>query len=128
MSAPDLFELQKQHDRLAGRVDELRDSCLNGFQAQLNQMQDRMNRQELYIKELLQSSHSDRLNVVETMKNLEISITRTIGENIKTLELAYKQDRDKQSGFNMLTSQRISQGVIVVAVGWFLIKDIISGG
>jgi len=124
----DIHDLEKKHEHLVGRVDEIKQLGLAGFQAQINQMQDRMNRQEAYIKELLLGSHNDRLSFVESLKNLEISITKLMTENIKTLEIAYRQDREKQSGFNLMVAQKLAQGAIVAAVVWFLAKDMFGGG
>jgi len=124
----DIHDLEKKHEHLSGRVDEIKNLGLVGFQAQINAMQDRMNRQEAYIKELLLASHGDRLSFVESLKNLEISITKLMTENIKSLETAHRQEYKEQSGVNSFFMQKISQGVVVVAVGWFLIKDMIGAG
>lgn len=123
---PDIHDLEKRVENLSGRVDELKSVGIEALRFQISHMNDRMNRQESYIKELLQSSQADRLSFVESLKNLEIAITKLMTENIKTLELAYKQDREKQAGFNMMVAQRIAQGVLVVAVGWFMLKDMMG--
>lgn len=125
---PDLHEIEKKVEYLSGRVDEIKESGMSGFDARLNTLQDRMNRQELYIKELLQASHADRLNFVESLKNMELSIVRLIADNIKSLELVYKTDREKQSGFNLMVAQKLAQGVIVAAVVWYIAKDMLGGG
>jgi hypothetical protein len=130
-----LHELEKKHEHLVGRFEELKEQGLKGFQAQINTMQDRMNRQELYIKELLLTSHQDRLNAkddrlsfVQSLNNLETSITKSVTDSLKTIEQAYKQDKEKQSGFNNLVSQRMAQGVLIVAILWYMAKDLIGGG
>jgi len=124
----DIHDLEKKHEHLAGRVDEIKQLGLAGFQAQINQMQDRMNRQETYIKDLLLGAHNDRLSFVESLKNLEISITKVMTENIKTLETAHRQEYKEQSGVNSFVAQKLAQGLVIIAVGWFLIKDMLGGG
>jgi ribosomal protein L18 len=123
---PDNYELEKKIECLSGRFDDFKETGIKGFQQQMAAMHDRLNRQEAYIKELLQETHKDRLNVIESVKNLEISITKMVNDTLKAVEESQKQDRDKQSNFNLFVAQKIGQIAIVTAVVWFIAKDVIG--